>query len=1174
MTSRFGYAGCNYPYVVLLGPAGSGKSTFVRKLVHPECLSDVDNKRVTKLSCPFWTYDGSMVICDTPGTDSEVDRFRHNYVHIAAALTFSPVSRILIVVKADIQMYSVLDTIRMYLNNLLKVTYNDEKGVGVLVTNKDTVSNWHPEELISLAKKRLGLNCVIFSGADTSKEALLEEIKKSCLRTVRVTQSSINYLFRIFLQNSYSKIKIICDMKVSVQGFKTIKRQFDEIRIRKKYDGQELIFEFKTWMEDKIGLAVNKLADSNGFTFHGEQAEIEEGLITTMKSQIRLILYDLQIDIAKSLVEREVDARRCPYCNEVWTKDYMERCDGYNICGDKPSAAIDVVEKIVNELATYTFKWYWYTENLIITKTDISAKRTKLNSFGCGKSIVWQNMPQVELSVELSKSLTIPDPETKPIHEESTVHVPIKRLKSRSDNWNTHEKYVVMIGDVGVGKSTVVDKLTDTKVQKSDCALSVTRYSKPYWTYDSSMVVCDTPGSNSIQDQLEHNELIASALNYKPVSRILIIVKADTRIANVMSVIDRYSERLLSLPEDIVGVLVTHMDTVSWTPEDLKPRIKEEFDMDCVLFNSKHTSRETLLEEIKAVCSKPESVKVDDNNFSQLFKINNRMVKILRETTKEVGEIKEMKKQFDRHTNDYDSKTKPAIVLQFLPWIENKIAEAEKRFITSNNFTFKGKDDAKEKGYIASMTSQMRVFLHDLSDEADCHSEQQVGADLERVTFAWNKRKLSVRFPDTKGTKGKASSSERSSKAINKMDTIKPQKSDNFNKPSDCETTYYPRTALIPTSSAKKQSLPLIECYKAKRKESQNTFDGVRCQFGSVNTDIDRRSHLTISKNEASGTGNFSFNVENQDSNAEMEDKSDLSTKMKNLQVKERNSELDGDELDKRPHFSFELCVKDDHQRIYNYTLMWQNGDLKIEVPGQRETKTIRSEIKKNDESLKEHRVGDRILPPVDWPPEPWRNLSVSIDEIPSEDPECENMGSWNSGTANANQLNQKQPFNSTERLCRGRGIGKKHETTRRHTDAKNPKSAKDTKRKGSFLYRFTNNKSKIKRLEYPPEEYDFDHEANTFTSGITEEEKSKRKSHHCSLNVDNRSPDTGTPKFRITINPSGSSNEQINDTEHLYSNNLRDRRNKTFPTVTSADLNADSKRTKLDRPTIRSTRL
>ena len=48
-------------------------------------------------------------------------------------------------------------------------------------------------------------------------------------------------------------------------------------------------------------------------------------------------------------------------------------------------------------------------------------------------------------------------------------------------------------------------------------------------------MVADTPGSNAMRDKLSHNTEIASALNYADVSRILLVVKAETRIGQFLS---------------------------------------------------------------------------------------------------------------------------------------------------------------------------------------------------------------------------------------------------------------------------------------------------------------------------------------------------------------------------------------------------------------------------------------------------------------------------------------------------------------------------------------------------------------------------------------------------------------------------------------------------------------
>ena len=54
--------------------------------------------------------------------------------------------------------------------------------------------------------------------------------------------------------------------------------------------------------------------------------------------------------------------------------------------------------------------------------------------------------------------------------------------------------------------------------------------SKLFRAPGGELIVNDTPGSNAMRDKLEHNMQIAAALNYSAVSRILIVVKADTRI--------------------------------------------------------------------------------------------------------------------------------------------------------------------------------------------------------------------------------------------------------------------------------------------------------------------------------------------------------------------------------------------------------------------------------------------------------------------------------------------------------------------------------------------------------------------------------------------------------------------------------------------------------------------
>ena len=127
--------------------------------------------------------------------------------------------------------------------------------------------------------------------------------------------------------------------------------------------------------------------------------------------------------------------------------------------------------------------------------------------------------------------------------------------------------YVVLLGDVGTGKSTIVEKVSNVTNLASDGDTSVTKSSTVFWSIDGSLLIADTPGSNAIEDKLKHNLGIAGALNYLPVSKMFILVKAETRLDSVVDNIRNYSDRFVTLDPSSIGVLITHMDTVTWSSE-------------------------------------------------------------------------------------------------------------------------------------------------------------------------------------------------------------------------------------------------------------------------------------------------------------------------------------------------------------------------------------------------------------------------------------------------------------------------------------------------------------------------------------------------------------------------------------------------------------------------------
>ena len=201
---------------------------------------------------------------------------------------------------------------------------------------------------------------------------------------------------------------------------------------------------------------------------------------------------------------------------------------------------------------------------------------------------------------------------------------------------------------------------------------------------ERKLIISDTPGGNAQDCKLEHNVWMAAAFNYKLVSRLFIVVKAEHRKDSIIDSISKYANRFLEPAEmDVLGVLVTHMDTVKWTEEELTPDVERKLGIDTVVFSNKNTQAETLLSYIRKTCTKKLNLTVDDENFFKFFKLHNNHMKILRCTNDEVKRFSAMK----------------------------NISE-------KNNFNFYRDGAASEAGHVANMVNQLRMVLYDI--RADC----------------------------------------------------------------------------------------------------------------------------------------------------------------------------------------------------------------------------------------------------------------------------------------------------------------------------------------------------------------------------------------------------------------------------------------------------------------------
>lgn len=220
-----------------------------------------------------------------------------------------------------------------------------------------------------------------------------------------------------------------------------------------------------------------------------------------------------------------------------------------------------------------------------------------------------------------------------------------------------YRPYVILLGDAGTGKSTIVEKMTgkSSRSRNADSSVSNKRSSEILWVPDGSLVIADTPGMNwnalPLEDALESNTWITSAINFGHISRIFIVVKAEANMDNVISNVRKYAYCFARLSDDVLAVLVTQMDIpyLEWTKETLTYKLRSTVGISTVVFSAKDTTGETLVWDILDACSWEYAIPMDSKNLSKLL----QRVRILKSISNEVANFQAKKNAFDEARKDF-----------------------------------------------------------------------------------------------------------------------------------------------------------------------------------------------------------------------------------------------------------------------------------------------------------------------------------------------------------------------------------------------------------------------------------------------------------------------------------------------------------------------------------------
>ena len=386
------------PYIILLGDVGTGKSTIVEKLTGVTGKSSDSSTSFTKSSEVFEIFDGSILICDTPGANPLEERFEHN-IHIAHAMNFKPVTCVLIVAKADPRMENTVQSIRQYVNRLLPKSFPEHLR-GVCITHMDKVKKWTKSDIEPYLRDQLSIKNVVCSSFDTSQETLRNDLLDHCIvgnQAVKLNITSDMFL-KLFDISSDNK-RVLTTSQEEIERFEAMKNDFEEQSKTYPVDDQmSLTFEFNAWISQQYVEAQQRFSEKNNFTLYGPNMTSEAGHIANLSNQLLGFVQAVRMKTSAYLKDTAADFRKCPHCGLLWTK--VEGCQGQTTCGARPYREKSDHAKDKDKMANFTFSWDEKSKRLSIRKNEKKSgcafeATQKESPRGCLKPITWTEMEPV-----------------------------------------------------------------------------------------------------------------------------------------------------------------------------------------------------------------------------------------------------------------------------------------------------------------------------------------------------------------------------------------------------------------------------------------------------------------------------------------------------------------------------------------------------------------------------------------------------------------------------------------------------------------------------------------------------------------------------------------------------------------------------------------------------------
>lgn len=407
----------NYkPCAIIMGRTGTGKTTLANILCGTAHESGAGSGSITRhlylndVCCG----DNSFSLIDTPGTDSTTETYKHAYL-LKQGLTSTSINTIFIIIKYDSRFDKMLEN---YYEVEQPVYNYDAKIVAM-------ISHW---DLSKETEKEFSQICEVFEGycsniifySEKSSNIEVANLMYSCISNMEPKKLQVNNE-NFFLNFNIAEIKLRTKRSLD-QYRKKAEKIFEDYSeavvfvdststAEKDEVLHMLIVEFKNEMQ----ILLQEFRKEH----HAEMSELDYYVFYIKMEKENVKLCDLFVEKAVQLMSYNLfdngDPRnlikKCPHCGLIWFK--TEGCDGGTSCGN--NGFRQYFDQMTKPFWKYILqringKLRWQKNQMEKKQLQNPPQKSRDSKrIGCGKAIVWSELPKIEddLILELFKVKTI-----------------------------------------------------------------------------------------------------------------------------------------------------------------------------------------------------------------------------------------------------------------------------------------------------------------------------------------------------------------------------------------------------------------------------------------------------------------------------------------------------------------------------------------------------------------------------------------------------------------------------------------------------------------------------------------------------------------------------------------------------------------------------------------------